>query len=92
MQASETRCAELCLELSITRDELTRVSAVAARVAASENKAGLRAEGTIAVRAGEEHRSCAGCLCHGGTLMQGRLKCLADYWAAGHDTTGNIMC
>ena len=49
LQASETRCSELGVELSITRDELTRVSAVAARVAASENKAGLRAEGTIAV-------------------------------------------
>jgi hypothetical protein len=31
----------------VTRDELARASAVAARVAASEQKAGLKVEGTI---------------------------------------------
>ncbi len=48
-QASEARCSELSTELNVTRDELVRTSAVAARVAASEAKAGLKAEGTVSL-------------------------------------------
>jgi len=36
-------------ELAVTREELARATAVAARVAASEHKAGLKVEGTISM-------------------------------------------
>jgi hypothetical protein len=47
VKASDARCAELAHELAVTREELARASAVAARVAASEAKAGIKVEGTV---------------------------------------------
>jgi hypothetical protein len=46
LQASESRAAELCTELGLTRDELARAAAVASRAAAAEAKL-VKGEGMV---------------------------------------------
>ena len=60
VKASDARCAELSQELAVTREELARASAVAARVAASEAKAGIKVEGTVTMA---QHGGCGGRPC-----------------------------